>query len=477
MRGEPPNPPEFVLGGMGAGGEGQNADLRRAGMLLAGAPFTLIGVAVIGLLGAAAVMLPAQFSIGLVVLLAAVSGGVLAIRHDLVGELIGAAFWLAFGIYQTMLNAAGVSITGFFYPFYAGLAGNLVIALMRERVRVDRWAFWLYGLFLLIVLSSLLGMQSPVDFPLIQRLLAYLFGFLILVQVGSRRGLNLFVIGATVCSTAVAIWVIERAARGGFDYRGDVGVDQNLVAFVVGLGIVVAIATTMWPQRHAPRRNLAMTLVWLALAVMFYGFLLLASRGMFIALTLTLVVLLVRIATVKARRVLAFILLLAVASTGLLLPGGSGLLERFQGESVETGGERLPAWQATAQAYTLGGFGEMAFGQGFRSSESVVQRRIGYTSVHNAYLQVLYEFGAVGLGLFLAIHVRLIALAWRSRTRIGAVGLAVVCFLLGANLTTDSPDGFLYWTALGFVAAIGVWAVRDRSAAIRDAPVFGPSSG
>lgn len=143
---------------------------------------------------------------------------------------------------------------------------------------------------------------------------------------------------------------------------------------------------------------------------------------------------------------------------GLLLPGGDGLIERFRGESVESAGDRTPIWRATVEEYLDGSVRQILFGSGFDSSKEVVRRATGsHTSTHNAYLSTIYEFGVVGLVLFLALHVVVLLLAVRSALTYGAMAVGVTWYLLGSGLTATTPDDFMYWLALGYALALGVW--------------------
>lgn len=387
----------------------------------------------------------------------------LFVRSGVWAEVVVALYWLAFSVYQTVLADAAITIEGFFYPFYASFALTVVIAVSRGRLRYDPRTTTLYAVFLVVVMASFIGYDRPIDFFVVQRVFAYVFGFLLLLQVGSRLGLMPIALAAAGTGLAISGWVISSAAAGGFDYRGDIDADPNLTAFIIGLGIVTVLARFAFDTSVRPPTQLGLLLL---MGIMLYASLLLASRGMFIALGLATLVVLARVTLLAPRRLLWLTLVVPLAAGALLLPGGASLAERFEGESVETGGSRTPIWESTLEAYASGNPLAVMLGHGFKSSEVVVQQRYAYmTSVHNAYLQILYEFGIVGLGLFLSLHARFVILAWRSRSTYGGMALGIVTLLLGANLSADAPDGFMYWTALAFVAAACLWGDRRDGAA------------
>lgn len=437
----------------------------RPSLALSPSAWVLGALLAIGLGVASVLSLP--LALGLVSVAAL---GYLSLRSGVLPEVFAGAFWFAFSLYQTVLTEEGWIITGFFYPFYGALIIYILYALAVTRLRLDTNILMLYVSFLVVVLLSFIGMSRPVDFFVIQRLFAYVFGFLILFQVSSKRGLATIAMAAVASGTVVSGWVILMAIQGGFEYRGDIHIDQNLTAFIVGIGAMVAIATAV--DRVVRRRPFSGTMILLALlGVMLYGSLLLASRGMFIAMGLGVLMVMAR-SVVQAPRILwLVILLLALTGSALLMPGGSNLIERFQSDTTESGNNRVPVWEVTLSAFMEVHPVRMLFGNGFKSSEPIVHDRFGFTSVHNAFLQILYEFGIVGLALFLGLHVHLI---WRSRglePASAAVVIGLTWFLLGANLTADSPDGFMYWTALGFVMASCIWGVSEDRARPRGGPV------
>ncbi|MBW7915548.1 MAG: O-antigen ligase family protein [Trueperaceae bacterium] len=422
----------------------------------------VVGAVAVGVLAA----FSAEVALGTAVVVAVT---LLFLRSAYKSEIIVGLYWLAFCVYETIVS--GLSITGFFYPFYAAFLVSIVAAVVGSGIRARNSFFWLLVGFLLVVAASFVGFMQPIGFNVIQRVLAYLIGAAVFLQFRSRGGLVVVAAAAGFTSLALATWVVISAVQGGFAYRGDVSVNENVVAFYVGLGFVVMVAATLRTLGAPGRRWLGVGLLVLTGGAA-YALLLLASRGMAIAAGLALVALIVRIGLQDWRRLLPVLALLAVSGAGMLLPGGEGLVQRFTSERVESGGSRTPIWQVVYDGYRDGNLMELALGNGFESSEDVVERGFGtLTSTHNAYLEVLYEFGIVGLALFLALHLAPIVVSWRVRGTLGLVMYGLAFFLLGADVTSTAPDGFLYWTALAFVLAIGTWAPNAAT------PRTGPQSG
>lgn len=376
-------------------------------------------------------------------------------RTGVKSEVVVALFWIAFCLYETVF--ASVTVPGFFYPFYAAFGATVAASLLRSGVRIEPSVLWLYGGFLVVVLTSFIGFTEPVGFEVVQRVFAYVFGLLVALQFGSWRGLRPVLVATVLTGTTIAVWVIAASVQAGFSYRGDVSVDQNVVTFFIGFGAIVALAVAVdLMGRRGVLGRLLLLLV--PLAAMLYAIMLLASRGITIALALAVLALVGRAVLLDWRKLSVVLVVLLMAVGTVFLPGGDSLIERFSLEDTETGNDRLPIWGETVDAFTEGDAYALLAGQGFGSSRVVVQRTFGgLTSTHNAFLQILYEFGIVGFALFVALHVFLILRAYRLGDGRGLVMFGLMWYLIGANLTLNAPDGFIYWTALGVAMALGLW--------------------
>ena len=389
--------------------------------------------------------------------LAALVLGASLVRATVRSELVVAAYWLAFTLFSTMLR--GAVIDGMFYPFYIALVLGAVLGLVFGGLRFDRRLAWVYVAFLVVIVLSLVGYRESLGAATLERLIVFPFGALVLLQFRSRRGVDVVAWSVVASALAVSAWVIVSAVRGDFAYRGNIDVNENVVSFYVALGFVVAIAERLHARRRDVPRAVAAG-VFAGLGVMAYALVLLASRGMILAVAFAVVALAARAARFDARGLgfLASLALLAVV--GLLLPGGQGILERFEDPSTASGGGRIEIWARIGEGLAAAGPGDLALGHGFDASRELVARSFAsLTSTHNAYLLMVYDFGVVGLVLFLALHVFVLARSWRVPGRHGAMMLALVAFLLASNVFMSTPDNFLYWSALGFALAAATWSV------------------
>jgi len=382
-------------------------------------------------------------------------------RPDRISAMLLAGYWIAFVLYETVF--AHVTLPGFFYPFYLAFLASILLTLLGPGLPLWRPALHAYVAFLLVTAVSFVGFLDPLGFDTIQRVVAYLLGLLATLQIRSREGLHVVTTGILTSTTILAAWIVLTAIQEGFTYRAGIATDPNVATFYLAPGILAAaallkhVATTAMPQRWL--RLTGMTLVT---ALPLYATLLLASRGMTLALALALGTLALHGVRTRPRQLLFLVLLASLTAGAFLLPGGQSLAERFTSERIETGGQRTPIWRATWTQYTQGTPRQLLLGHGFDASKRLVQNAFGsLTSTHNAYLQLLYELGALGLVTFLALHALPLLRAPTLLEPWGSMTTGLITLLLGANASVNAPDGFLYWTILAFALAIATWAPRE----------------
>lgn len=391
--------------------------------------------------------------------------GVLLVRWP---ELTPALFWLVYSAQSTVLT--GLSVTGMYYPLYGLMALNAFVALARRRLVIG-WRLLPYALFLLVVLASLLQVSGPLDFTVRQRLFIYLLGFLVFFQFPTDRLPTLLMRVQVLSMLMIVVWVVVTSIQGNFAYRGGISVDQNDVSFLAGFGLLTLLS--LLAGRRLPL--LLAAAVWAGLAGGVYALLLLASRGMSIAFAVAALTILGR-SLLPARRSVPILLAVVLAGAVLVnLPGSDALIVRFQGANVSTANDRLPLWTASLHDIEHSSAVRILFGRGFASSMDMI-RRVNpmLTSTHNVYIQMLYDFGVLGLTFFLAMHLALLGRFWRRRSTVTLFAGSVVVFMLMADLTITASDQFLYWVALGHLLALATALDLGRGEGPAEVPADAP---
>ena len=419
-----------------------------SGLWLAGA---LLGIAV-----GTTVLAPTPY---LAIGLAATAVVVALIRTADRSETLVAAYWITFVLLSTLFRDSAVD--GLFYPFYAAFVVSAVAGLVQGRMSIDTRTVWLLATMIFLLIASLIGYQGSVSPAGLQHMTLYVFGAMVMLQIRSAGGSRPIAIGAAVASLTVSVWVIANAVQGGFFYRGDVRIDQNVLSFFVGVGFLVVLSA--WLHRPGGRNwALRTSGLLLALATMLYAMLLLASRGLLLAVSVAVVAMVVREALRNRSRLAATLVLACLMPLGLLLPGGQGVLQRFNDPGAETAGGRTLIWSVVGSELAASGPLQLLFGHGFGASKSLVEHHFTRLSAtHNTYLQVLYDLGLSGLLVFLALHLRVWIRAWRTPNPAGTFVMATTTFLLAANLGLNTPESFLYWTIMGWFFGKVPWLSRD----------------
>lgn len=366
----------------------------------------------------------------------------LALRHH---HLTVGLFWSLYAMNSTVF-AGLINPTGLFYPIYLLmlLNGFTWWTDRRRDLSIPLGQVVLYGCFFFLVLLSLFWQPPGLQADLRQRLFIYGFGMLVAVQlrtVEQLRSLRLFLL---VTGLVAAAWVVIMGGLSGFAYRAGVAVNPNHVSTIIGLGLVALLGRIQEGKGSAPVRFL----LWTLLGAGLYANFLLASRG----ITLAVIVALAAMLWTGRRREGGgrVLVLLPVAGLALLLPGADGLIDRLLSGDLLTLNDRLPIWRYGLEQFAGSGMGTLLFGQGMGAAELLV-RSVNplLTSMHNGYIQILVEFGILGLGVFVALYALALRNAVQQEPVVGSGSLGMLIFLGVALLSASVQDGFLFWAAFG----------------------------
>ena len=162
-------------------------------------------------------------------------------------ELGPGLFWIAFALQATLFG--GVVVTGLYYPIYALMALNVVLALGFGRLELTP-RLLPYLAFLTLVVVAVLHGTGPLGFAGYQRLFIYAIGFLAFFQFPTRRVPVTLTRMQVLASLAIGGWVLANAVESGFGYRGAITADQNVVSFMLGFGLLALLAQLMRRRLH-----------------------------------------------------------------------------------------------------------------------------------------------------------------------------------------------------------------------------------
>lgn len=413
--------------------------------------YVLAGIGAVAL-GATIGVATAQLPILVYVAAAGVLAAILGFQMISRTHWTVSAFFLALAIQSTIIG--GFEIRGLYYPIYLLMIFNAVVGLITRRVKVSNSVIIVYLLFYLLVIVSLFQVSTGINFELFQKLFIYLLGLIVSFQFTSERAFWSLARVQTWSGLIVAVWVVISSVQSGFTGRGISEVNQNNVATLIAFGLIPLFATQLSGKATFWRRLAG----WLALALGVYAILLLASRGMTVALAMAFILMFARVLNNPRRSIPLILLATAGALVLASLPGSNNLAERFTQADVASANGRTPLWNAAIREIETSNPVQLIFGHGINYSWIVTNRVVGFFySVHNTYLQMTLEFGLVGLGLFLSLHFIALGFLWRFNDGLSLYGTGAVTFLLFSNLTNVASDDFFYWVTLGAMLALAVW--------------------
>lgn len=372
------------------------------------------------------------------------------LRHPQITVTI---FWTAFCLQGTLF--VGSDVQGLYFPIYFLLLATVIIRVVHRTLPRAPLLMIAYAIFLAVILLSMFSSAYGLDFGLWQRVFVYVLGILTFFQFRSRASLSALPPAMITSSLIIAGWLILQSSLTTLDTRGGISSGQNTISLIICLGVIPLAASIFSATKLFGARTL---LLWLLLGVQAWALLLLASRGIMLALTLTLLFMLLR----QPRRLLPILTGLTLALvTVLAAPGTDALWQRLQTADLASANDRLPLWKGTLEILADSNIPDFVLGHGFDSSKQVVSNINPYlTSTHNGYLQLLFEFGALGLASFLLLNALALSV-FRRGNRWQQLALpALILFLLIANLNATVTDSVLYWITLGYVLAAGATGSR-----------------
>jgi len=255
---------------------------------------------------------------------------------------------------------------------------------------------------------------------------------------------------------------------------------QNYMSGVLGPGIILGFWTFLQPD-PSPLK-LRKILGGAAFGLGLYGVLLLASRGIFLALIPTLLI--VWSQTLRSvRQALVTGVLVVLGVSGMYASGVfDSVIRRFSSGDVSNLNSRLPIWQALMEHAAHGNAAQIMFGFGHLAQEPIVRSVISeLTSTHNAYIAIFFGYGIVGLVLVaMAFGFALRGSNPRRRTK-GVLAIALALYLAIQGAAAEMIDTYPFWFVLAFIAAIVQSSDEDelpapQTEAVEPSPVGDPSA-
>lgn len=215
--------------------------------------------------------------------------------------------------------------------------------------------------------------------------------------------------------------------------------DPNYLGCVLSIGIIISfyrLLTNLDPHR-------IYRIIYLAtffLGIVNLGFF--ASRGAFLATVIPLLYIFFK----KARSLKSVFLALGVIFVLIIIilntPVFNSLINRFKDESTSTGSERTIIWERSFDLFSYSDPKILIFGGGSTYSYHLCGRAMNsvYTSPHNNFLEILYDYGIVGLAIFI-----LLLINWFRKNSKNILGTSLILILILSSLTLSPLMYLPFW--------------------------------
>jgi hypothetical protein len=372
------------------------------------------------------------------------------------------------------IDIAGFHITGWMWLSYA-FVGIFLLLFEKAVHQADRfafpivpWSIWYGYVWLSLIWTQQLGrgqiqQATQVSMPLLVGVIASVF-------VRTKKQLDLLF--RTYCYALLPGIVILLLAKSHNLPLNDMNNPDDPLGTMAPFGMMVALIGSIYLVRFWHR---------LPLALLGWGiglFLTFASGAR--TVTATMILLPMLNPAIKKMRTRVF-MAVAVSTLGLGLfytpwfqhrffYTGAGSLSDIFGGEFDTSG-RFDAWPW----YWDEAWKHPVFGSGVGSVATISKFAWGdgdTVQVHNDYLAIFFEFGLLGLAIFVSVFTWQMAALWRGMRRsegvlrdafaVGVMGLIV----LALNACTDNPLGYNLWFMDPLFVLIGAaYGVQSATAA------------
>ena len=328
-------------------------------------------------------------------------------------------FVLVFGILclRNKQNVRGKAYDYRSFKWFVLLYVYAIVALLLHVNIPSDFSFLINGAFMLVFLHFL----SISKDKYIQALLRYSVIVMFIVCI-----IGLFNYESLVGDYSTSLGDVDR-----LDWK-----DANYFSFFIGMMMLFTLYSIKMTKSKNQRR-----LYMLGVLLMMVTMAALISRGAIVALAITLIYYYRK--EFFSLRSLGYLLLVAVAVAGLYYIGIlDGLIMRFMSDDLQTGSGRTELWMEGIKTFFNKDSSVIAFGAGEGQALKMTYLNGQYWSPHNNYLSMLYNYGIVGLTIFL-IWIGSMFLYFRTReSRAAILFVAVNCMTI-VPFTYVSPVWFV----------------------------------
>lgn len=316
----------------------------------------------------------------------------------------------------------------------------------RLNVRVRSYDYrnlkWFMLLYVYAIVALLLHVNIPSDFSFLING-AFMLVFLHFLSISKDKYIQALLRYSVIVMFIVCIIGLFNYENLVGDYSTSLGdvdrldwKDANYFSFFIGMMMLFTLYSIKMTKSKNQRR-----LYMFGVLLMMVTMAALISRGAIVALVITLIYYYRK--ELFSLRSLGYLLLVAVAVAGLYYIGIlDGLIMRFMSDDLLTGSGRTELWMVGIKTFFSKDPSVIAFGAGEGQALNMTYVKGEYWSPHNNYLSVLYNYGIVGLTIFLAWIISMF-LYFKTRESRGAIMFIAINSMTIVPFTYVAPVWFV----------------------------------
>ena len=316
----------------------------------------------------------------------------------------------------------------------------------KQNVRVKAYDYrsfkWFVLLYVYAIVALLLHVNIPSDFSFLINGV-FMFAFLHFMTISKDKYIQALLRNSIIVMFIVCIIGLFNYDNLVGDYSTSLGdvdrldwKDANYFSFFIGMMMLFTLYSIKMTKSKNQRR-----LYMFGVLLMMVTMAALISRGAIVALVITLIYYYRK--ELFSLRSLGYLLLVAVAVAGLYYIGIlDGLIMRFMSDDLQTGSGRTELWMVGIKTFFSKDPSVIAFGAGEGQALNMTYVKGEYWSPHNNYLSVLYNYGIVGLTIFLAWIISMF-LYFKTRESRGAIMFIAINSMTIVQFTYVAPIWFM----------------------------------
>ncbi len=215
--------------------------------------------------------------------------------------------------------------------------------------------------------------------------------------------------------------------------------DPNYLGCILDIGIVIAFYNLL-KNAIVNKIYWVFNLVTFIMGLAFIG--IFASRGAFIALLVPIIFILIKnINSIKSIfRTIIIIVFFVFGFSSLFV--FEPIIERFQEQTVYTGSSRTVIWEKSFDLFINSDIKTLFLGGGSEYSYQICGKPMNqlFVSPHNNYLEILYDYGIVGLLIFIYLIIN-----WFKSNSKNELAISLVLLFVASSISLSPLMYLPFW--------------------------------